>query len=251
MKVICAGLAMVTSSSWMANARTSFFTVRAPVGIWNGSTLRSVGSNNMLPSVLFLKAGVACCLPTCAQGSSVPNTGNLGIGLFWALGFLVCVLCTWRVLVLLASLLCTRLGLLRCASCWTRPWGGGRWRYYLCNFLEEHPKVHKTPYRCICRFSGCYKWELYMLALVGQPSLHGYDACMVYSVKGHSGEIAGKQNIKPLFLLPGFFCLVEILLKDSGHDILVHPPMSSMLVLNFIMLVAGSLMETFLCHCSV
>ena len=33
----------------------------------------------------FLKAGVACCLPTCAQGSSVPNTGNLGIGLF--LGF--------------------------------------------------------------------------------------------------------------------------------------------------------------------
>ena len=29
---------------------------------------------------------MACCLPTCAQGSSVPNTGNLGIGLFWALG---------------------------------------------------------------------------------------------------------------------------------------------------------------------
>ena len=35
----------------------------------------------------FLKAGVACCLPTCAQGSSVPNTGNLGFGLFWAFGF--------------------------------------------------------------------------------------------------------------------------------------------------------------------
>ena len=28
---------------------------------------------------------MACCLPTCAQGSFVPNTGNLGIGLF--LGF--------------------------------------------------------------------------------------------------------------------------------------------------------------------
>ena len=26
----------------------------------------------------FLKAGTACCLPTCAQGSSVPDTGNLG-----------------------------------------------------------------------------------------------------------------------------------------------------------------------------
>ena len=33
----------------------------------------------------FLKAGVACCLPTCAQGSSVPNTGEFG---FWTfLGF--------------------------------------------------------------------------------------------------------------------------------------------------------------------
>ena len=104
----------------------------------------------------FLMAGVACCLPTCAQGSSVPTTGNLG-RLFWALGFLLCVLCTWGVLVLLASLLCTTLGLLRCASYWTRPLGGGRWRYYLCNFLEAYPKVHKTPYRCICRFSECYK----------------------------------------------------------------------------------------------
>ena len=61
-----------------------------------------------------------------------------------------------------------------------------------------------------------------MLALVGQPSLHGYDACMVYSVKGHSGEIAGKQNIRPLFLLPGFFCLVEILLKKFWGLILWH-----------------------------
>ena len=85
----------------------------------------------------FLKAGVACCLPTCAQGSSVPNTGNLGFGLFWALGVLLCVLCTWGVLVLLSSLLCTGLGLLRCASCWTRPLGGGRWRYYLCNSLGK------------------------------------------------------------------------------------------------------------------
>ena len=49
-----------------------------------------------------------------------------------------------------------------------------------------------------------------MLALVGQPSLHGYYACMVYWNKGHSGEIAGKNNIRPLFLLSGFFCLVGI-----------------------------------------
>ena len=58
----------------------------------------------------FLKAGVACCLPTCAQGSSVPNTGNLGFGLFWALGVLLCVLCTWGVLVLLSSCCAQDLG---------------------------------------------------------------------------------------------------------------------------------------------
>ena len=35
---------------------------------------------------------MACCLPTCAQGSSVLNTGNLGFGLFWDLGvFLLCL----------------------------------------------------------------------------------------------------------------------------------------------------------------
>ena len=82
------------------------------------------------------------------------------------------------------ALLCTRLGLLRCAPCWTRPLGGGRWGHYLCNSLEEHLKVHKTPYRCFGSFGEYYVWKLYMLALVGQPSLHGYDACLVFSVKG-------------------------------------------------------------------
>ena len=35
----------------------------------------------------LFKAGVACCLPTCAQGSSVPVTGNALYGMF--LGFFV------------------------------------------------------------------------------------------------------------------------------------------------------------------
>ena len=85
---------------------------------------------------------------------------------------------------MLSSLLCTGLGLLRCASCWTRPLGGGRWGYYLCNSLGKHPKVHKTPYNYFGSFFRYYVWKLYMLALVRQPSLRGYDACMVYSVKG-------------------------------------------------------------------
>ena len=78
----------------------------------------------------FLKAGVACCLSTCAQGSSVPNTGNLGIGLFWALGVLLCVLCTWGVLVLLCYPPCCAqdLGYLGVPPAGHAPWaevGGG------------------------------------------------------------------------------------------------------------------------------
>ena len=37
----------------------------------------------------LFKAGVACCLPTCAQGSSVPVVGNAILGVFFFLVFLV------------------------------------------------------------------------------------------------------------------------------------------------------------------
>ena len=97
-----------------------------------------------------------------------------------------------------------------------------------------------------------------MLALVRQPSLRGYDACMVNSGKGALRRNCRQTNYKTSFSPSWFFfCLVEILLKVfggyfygifglGGHDILVHPPMSGMLVLSFIMLVAGLLMETLL-----
>ena len=52
---------------------------------------------------------MACCLPTCAQRSSVPVKENTVLGVFWAFGFLLGALCIWRVLALLVSLLCTRL----------------------------------------------------------------------------------------------------------------------------------------------
>ena len=47
-KLARAALVMVTSLSWMANVKTSFFTVRIPVWNRSGLTLRSVGSDNML-----------------------------------------------------------------------------------------------------------------------------------------------------------------------------------------------------------
>ena len=135
----------------------------------------------------LFKAGVACCLPTCAQGCSFPVTGDFGFGfgVFWAFWFLLGVLCIWGVLALLVSLLCTRLGLLRCASCWTRPLGGGRWEHYLCNLWGEYLKIHKTAYM--------YCGKPYMLALAGQPSLHGYYAHRFIEIKEHFGEIAGLE----------------------------------------------------------
>ena len=35
----------------------------------------------------LFRTGVACCLPTCAQGLSVPVVGNSGYGIFWFFGF--------------------------------------------------------------------------------------------------------------------------------------------------------------------
>ena len=48
---------------------------------------------------------VACCLPTCAQGLSVPVMEIVGNGVLGAFWLLFCVLCAWEVLVLLVPLL--------------------------------------------------------------------------------------------------------------------------------------------------
>ena len=51
----------------------------------------------------LFRTGVACCLPTCAQGLSVPVMGNFGFGVFWAFWLLFGVLCIWG-MTCLASL---------------------------------------------------------------------------------------------------------------------------------------------------
>ena len=43
----------------------------------------------------FLRTGVVCCLPTCAQGSSAAFTRVVGYGAFWAFWVLLGVLCIW------------------------------------------------------------------------------------------------------------------------------------------------------------
>ena len=64
----------------------------------------------------LFRTGVACCLPTCAKGSSVSAMGNVSSGIFWVLWFLLGVLCIWRVLVFLGSLVVHK----SCASCCPR-----------------------------------------------------------------------------------------------------------------------------------
>ena len=147
----------------------------------------------------LFKAGVACCLPTCAQGLSVPVMGNTVNGVIWAFWFLLGVLCVWRVLVLRGSLLCTRLGLLRCASCWTRPLSGGLWGHYLCNLSGENLKVHKTASKYLGIHVDFSMWEPYMLVSAGQPSLHGYDACVVYWTKGALRRTCRQKHSKTSF----------------------------------------------------
>ena len=92
-------------------------------------------------------------MPTCAQGSSVSVTGFVGNGVLgrWrggggreegrggGFGLLLSALCIWGVLALpVYRFVCTGLGSHWCASCLTRPLGGGRWRHYLCNLWEEN-----------------------------------------------------------------------------------------------------------------
>ena len=135
---------------------------------------------------------------------------------FW---FLLGVLCIWEVLVLLVSLLCTRLGLLRCASCWTRPLGGGRCVHYLCNLLGEYLGIHKIAFQHLGIYEGFMIWEPYMPALVGRPSLHGYDACMVHwtkrALRRNCRQKQSKTSFSPFFFFL-FFCLVRILGNGIG-----------------------------------
>ena len=49
----------------------------------------------MLPLVPLLRTGVACCLPTCVQGSSVPVTGIVENGVLGAFLLLLGALCIW------------------------------------------------------------------------------------------------------------------------------------------------------------
>ena len=153
-----------------------------------------------------LRTGVACCLPTCGQVHPLLLQVCGRKVFFWLSGYSLEPLVHMGG-TSLASLpfMCAGIGLRRCAFCWTRPSGGGRWGHNLRNLRGVCWTAHETA----CQIGeGIWKthgFKLYMLALVERPSLHSYDACMVFGLKGHSGEIAGKHKVRPLFLLDKVF----------------------------------------------
>ena len=93
--------------------------------------------------------------------------GEFWDGMFWVFWLLFCVLCAWEVLVLLVLLLRTRLGLLWCAACWTRLFGGGRWVYYLCNHWRDREAANKIAYFYLWFYDYFINGKPYMPALSG------------------------------------------------------------------------------------
>ena len=131
--------------------------VPASDGSWSGTginvSFRWVKQH--VSSCPFFRTGVACCLPTCAQGLSVPVTLDYGVGfgVFGAFWLLLGVLYIWGLLVFLASLLCTKLGLFWGASNWARPLGVVWLGRSLSNLVGECLAAHKIAWSFF-RFVG-------------------------------------------------------------------------------------------------
>ena len=172
-------------------------------GVWFFQSAGGLCGRRVLPLLIWLWKGsyrtawaVPCgssCSCSYAYGRC-PAVGSHTGGRCWpllagvwraiALWGLRGVLCVWRMLVLLVlPLMFTGLGLRRCAYRWTRPLGGGRWEHS----PREPRGVLWVAQKCARFFQGGSDpigMVPYMLAFVGQPSLHGHYACMVCWVKG-------------------------------------------------------------------
>ena len=137
---------------------------------------------------------MACCLPTCAQGSSAAVTGVLGMVGFWAFWVLLRVLCMW------GCWLCwfSPSYLQGSAYRWTRPSGGGRWGHN----SRDPQGVHWCARKCApcMQGNGCDSivGVPHVPALVRPPCLHGYDACMVLWTKGASWKNS-RQKLRNTF----------------------------------------------------
>ena len=78
--------------------------------------------------------------------------------------------------------------LLVCLFFGSRPLGVDWLGHYLLDHWEESMAVHNTTFifgNWVCYGEDIsFGWKPYMLAFVGQPSLRGYYACMIFCDKG-------------------------------------------------------------------
>ena len=116
-------------------------------------------------------------------------------------------------------------GLLFCAqdlgyfgvpSCKARLFGVVRRRHYLCNHWRECQAAHKIACFHFWFYDYFISGKPCMLALVGRPSLHGSDACMVYLVIGALRRNCRQKQRETSFSPLRIFCLVGILGEGFG-----------------------------------
>ena len=149
---------------------------------------------------------MACCLPTCARGFSFSGTEVVEKGSFfgfWAspwclvhpgvLVFLSLPPCVYKVWVSkMCPLLDTPCGRRSVGALSLLPLRG----------LLGSTKNCWSDLWWVC---GFHEIKLYVLASVGRPSLHSYDACMVYWIQGASPRDCRQKHGKTSFSPRSFF----------------------------------------------
>ena len=114
------------------------------------------------------------------------------------------------------------LGLVGVPFLGSRPLGVDQLGHYLLDHWEESMAVHNTTFLFLgvwVYFSWDYflnGWKPYMLAFVGQPSLLGYYACMVFWDKGALRRNCRPKKCKTSFSPSWVFLYSRYSLKDGG-----------------------------------
>ena len=118
------------------------------------------------------------------------------------------------VLALVYPFMCAGLGLRRCASRWTRPLGGGRWRHFHRDPHGVHWLARKFAPYSLGDGSDSYDEMPYMLTSAEQPSPHGHYACMECwadgALRGNKRHKKNETFFSPVkvFLSSDFWCTV-------------------------------------------
>ena len=169
----------------------------------SGKTLRSFALSSILLPVHYVQGWCAAYQRVRRVHLLLLRGGWGEWHFFWHTGGSLGSCVFGEVLALLVfPLMYTGLGLRRCAYRWTRPSGGGRLGHY----LRDSRGVGRYAQKRAILGMMCGILILYMLALVGLPSLHGYYPCMVLRVNGAFWRSCRQNILRPLFLLLRFIC---------------------------------------------